>query len=166
MLTEFEFTSKIEFALFSSSAEVCLDHALNVLARAIERNKASSQLWQHYLAVYTQHKNSSDLTDLCQTALQYAPSYQIWWQVSSLFYLSYRVQLLKSGRNISLCIHQNFYTFGLYGYKARLVWETWKWSILWNDGETWLKHSQESLWLLEYLHCNAHIKNILIAIDH
>ncbi|KAL5010976.1 hypothetical protein ScPMuIL_013281 [Solemya velum] len=69
---------------YQNSPEVCLDHALNVLARAIERNKTSSQLWQHYLTVYTQHKDSSDLLDLCQTALQYAPSYQIWWQLMSL----------------------------------------------------------------------------------
>ncbi|CAC5386585.1 unnamed protein product [Mytilus coruscus] len=63
-----------------SQEEANLDNALNVLARGLEENKCSCDLWKHYLKLYSRHKESSDLVELCATALQYAQHYDIWWQ--------------------------------------------------------------------------------------
>ncbi|XP_071135689.1 zinc finger C3H1 domain-containing protein-like [Mytilus edulis] len=63
-----------------SQEKANLDNALNVLARGLEENKCSCDLWKHYLKLYSRHKESSDLVDLCATALQYAQHYDIWWQ--------------------------------------------------------------------------------------
>ena len=65
-----------------SSGDQGLDEALNVLARGLEQNKASSELWLEYLRLYARHSAATDYTNLCQTALQYAPSFQIHWLVS------------------------------------------------------------------------------------
>lgn len=59
-----------------------LDNALNVLARGLEENKDSSELWKNYLRLYSRHKESTDLVDLCATALEYTQHYDLWWQVS------------------------------------------------------------------------------------
>ncbi|XP_033729421.1 zinc finger C3H1 domain-containing protein-like, partial [Pecten maximus] len=64
----------------NSGNETCLDHALNVLARGLEENKDSADLWQSYLSLYAKHKESSDLQQLCETALEYTQSYTLWWQ--------------------------------------------------------------------------------------
>ncbi|OWF40187.1 Zinc finger C3H1 domain-containing protein [Mizuhopecten yessoensis] len=64
----------------NSGSETCLDHALNVLARGLEENKDSADLWQGYLSLYAKHKESSDLQQLCETALEYTQSYTLWWQ--------------------------------------------------------------------------------------
>lgn len=57
-----------------------LDQALNVLARGLESNKQSPFLWQRYLQLYSQHQDSqNDLINMCQTAIQNAPTYSIWW---------------------------------------------------------------------------------------
>ena len=63
------------------SSETCLEEALNVLARGLESNKDNSVLWLEYLVLYARHKEASDFSDLCQMALQYAPSFEIWWKV-------------------------------------------------------------------------------------
>ncbi|XP_045195741.2 zinc finger C3H1 domain-containing protein-like [Mercenaria mercenaria] len=62
------------------SSESSLEEALNVLARALESNKDSSVLWLEYLTLYARHKEATDFSDLCQMALQYAPSFEIWWK--------------------------------------------------------------------------------------
>ncbi|XP_041350627.1 zinc finger C3H1 domain-containing protein-like isoform X2 [Gigantopelta aegis] len=63
-----------------NSPESCLDQSLSVLSRGLEANKTSCDLWHRYLVLYRKHQDASDILDLCQTALQYAPSYDIWWQ--------------------------------------------------------------------------------------
>jgi hypothetical protein len=69
--------------LQSYSQDECkLDNALNVLARGLEENKCSYELWKNYLRLYSRHKESTDLVELCATALQYTQHYDIWWQVS------------------------------------------------------------------------------------
>ena len=60
-----------------------MDQALNVLSRGIEENKHSSDLWFQYLVLFSKHGDSSDLTDFCQMAVECAPSFQIWWLVST-----------------------------------------------------------------------------------
>ena len=72
--------------LFSSSSQKCLEESLNVLARGLENNKENSELWYEYLCLYAKHKDATDFSDLCQTALQYAPSFLIWWKVFDLFF--------------------------------------------------------------------------------
>ncbi|XP_071115471.1 zinc finger C3H1 domain-containing protein-like [Haliotis cracherodii] len=61
-----------------NSSEANLDQALNVLARGLESNKDSAVLWHRYLSLYQYHRDAGDLPQLCQMALQHAPSYQIW----------------------------------------------------------------------------------------
>ena len=68
--------------LIISAPEESLDQALNVLSRGIEENKHNSDLWYQYLSLYSKHGDSSDLTDFCQTAVECAPSFEIWWLVS------------------------------------------------------------------------------------
>lgn len=63
--------------------------ALNVLARGLESNKDCVDLWTYYLTLYRCHGDSStDYLDLCNTALEYAPCYEIWWQVNFIFIIS------------------------------------------------------------------------------
>ncbi|KAK3098463.1 hypothetical protein FSP39_019720 [Pinctada imbricata] len=64
----------------SNSSNTCLDHALNALARGLEQNKDSSELWQTFLHYYAKHPESTDLLEMCQKALDNTQSYQIWWQ--------------------------------------------------------------------------------------
>ena len=63
-------------------SERCMDHGLNVLARGLEANKDSSDLWLHYLRLYPKHQDSRhDVLDMCRKALLYAPSHQLHWKV-------------------------------------------------------------------------------------
>ena len=64
-----------------SSQELCLDLALNVLSRGLEQNQENSDIWLHYLTLYSKRTNCGDLMQLCKQAVQYAPSYKIWWKV-------------------------------------------------------------------------------------
>lgn len=74
--------------LQSNSQDDCkLDNALNVLARGLEENKCSCDLWKNYLRLYSRHKESTDLVELCATALQYTQHYDIWWQVSYINFM-------------------------------------------------------------------------------
>lgn len=61
--------------------ELSLDHALSVLSRALECNKHNKELWVHYLGLYSRRDDSSDLMELCEQGLQYAPSYELHWKV-------------------------------------------------------------------------------------
>ncbi|XP_078335066.1 zinc finger C3H1 domain-containing protein-like isoform X2 [Crassostrea virginica] len=61
----------------------CLDHALNVLSRGLEKNKNSAELWENYLTLFASHPDKQELGEMCQTALQLAPSYAIWWKYLS-----------------------------------------------------------------------------------
>ncbi|XP_043943155.1 zinc finger C3H1 domain-containing protein [Protopterus annectens] len=66
-----------------SSAE-CLDSALNVLARALESNKENAELWCHYLVLFSKRGKKEELQEMCETAVEYAPSYQTWWTFLNL----------------------------------------------------------------------------------
>ncbi|CAL1534948.1 unnamed protein product [Lymnaea stagnalis] len=63
----------------NKSQKQCLDQALNVLARGLEVNKESAELWLLYLILYKRHPDVKDFLQFCQTALEYAPSYDIWF---------------------------------------------------------------------------------------
>ncbi|KAM8973109.1 zinc finger C3H1 domain-containing protein isoform 2-T2 [Pelodytes ibericus] len=56
-----------------------LDSALNVLSRALEHNRENSEIWRHYLKLFSKRGAREELQEMCETAIEYAPSYQIWW---------------------------------------------------------------------------------------
>lgn len=72
------------FNFYSSSSE-CLDSTLNVLARALENNKENPEIWCHYLRLFSKRGTKEEIQEMCETAVEYAPSYQIWWTVSKNF---------------------------------------------------------------------------------
>ncbi|KAL3883330.1 hypothetical protein ACJMK2_029605 [Sinanodonta woodiana] len=61
------------------SPDMCLDHALNVLARGLEANKNSFDLWYQYLTLYSHHLEATDLASMCHTALKYVRHRKIFW---------------------------------------------------------------------------------------
>lgn len=69
-----------------SSAE-CLDSALNVLARALENNKDNSEIWCHYLKLFSKRGLKEEVQEMCETAVEYAPTYKIWWTVSYILFI-------------------------------------------------------------------------------
>lgn len=62
------------------SQELCLDLALNVLSRGLEENQDNSEIWLHYLSLYSKREHCSDLINLCEQAIKFAPTYEIWWK--------------------------------------------------------------------------------------
>ncbi|XP_044305737.1 zinc finger C3H1 domain-containing protein isoform X2 [Varanus komodoensis] len=61
------------------SSSECLDSALNVLARALENNKENSEIWCHYLKLFSKRGAKEEVQEMCETAVEYAPAYKIWW---------------------------------------------------------------------------------------
>ncbi|XP_013383591.1 zinc finger C3H1 domain-containing protein-like [Lingula anatina] len=61
-----------------------LEHALNVLARGLEANKHSSDLWQHYLNLHKKLGQFQETLDMCEQAVKLAPSYELWWMYLTL----------------------------------------------------------------------------------
>nr|XP_056703287.1 zinc finger C3H1 domain-containing protein isoform X4 [Euleptes europaea] len=66
------------------SSSECLDSALNVLARALENNKENSEIWCHYLKLFSKRGTKEEVQEMCETAVEYAPSYKIWWSFLDL----------------------------------------------------------------------------------
>ncbi|XP_071807170.1 zinc finger C3H1 domain-containing protein-like [Asterias amurensis] len=62
------------------SEKADIDRGLNALSRGLEANQSSSELWIHYLCLYSKRDDHSDLMELSQQALQFAPSYDLYWQ--------------------------------------------------------------------------------------
>ncbi|XP_056430091.1 zinc finger C3H1 domain-containing protein isoform X2 [Hyla sarda] len=92
----------------------CLDSALNVLSRALEHNRDNPEIWSHYLKLFSQRGCREEIQEMCETAVQYAPSYQTWWtfltletsfegkdQVCSRL-LQYLVQQVEAGKKCDL----------------------------------------------------------------
>ena len=63
------------------SSEQNLDHALNMLSRGLEQNKESSDVWLYYLELFSRRGEQESLIELCDQAVTYAPSYQLWSKV-------------------------------------------------------------------------------------
>ncbi|XP_033018945.1 zinc finger C3H1 domain-containing protein isoform X1 [Lacerta agilis] len=61
-----------------------LDSALNVLARALENNKENSEVWCHYLKLFSKRGIKEEVQEMCETAVEYAPTYKIWWTFLNL----------------------------------------------------------------------------------
>ncbi|XP_054844087.1 zinc finger C3H1 domain-containing protein isoform X2 [Eublepharis macularius] len=66
------------------SSSECLDSALNVLARALENNKENSEIWCHYLKLFSKRGSKEEVQEMCETAVEYASSYKIWWTFLNL----------------------------------------------------------------------------------
>ncbi|XP_063303070.1 zinc finger C3H1 domain-containing protein isoform X1 [Pelobates fuscus] len=62
----------------------CLDSALNVLSRALEYNRGNSEIWCHYLKLFSKRGTKEECQEMCETAVEYAPSYQVWWTYLTL----------------------------------------------------------------------------------
>ncbi|KAH9512248.1 hypothetical protein Btru_041268 [Bulinus truncatus] len=80
--TNSELWQRLAYKKFSDpnkSPEECLDQALNVLARGLEENKQDSSLWFSYLQLYRKHPEAKNFIQFCQTALDLAPSYELWF---------------------------------------------------------------------------------------
>ncbi|KAG5830577.1 hypothetical protein ANANG_G00312180 [Anguilla anguilla] len=63
-----------------SSAAECLDAALNTLARALEDNRCDAEVWCHYLTLFSRRGKREELQEMCEMAVEHAPSYQVWWK--------------------------------------------------------------------------------------
>ncbi|XP_062403840.1 zinc finger C3H1 domain-containing protein isoform X2 [Sardina pilchardus] len=62
------------------SATERLDAALNTLSRALEDNRADSEVWCHYLTLFSRRGGKSgELQEMCEMAVQHAPDYDVWW---------------------------------------------------------------------------------------
>ncbi|XP_078582451.1 zinc finger C3H1 domain-containing protein-like isoform X2 [Branchiostoma floridae x Branchiostoma japonicum] len=61
-----------------------LDQALNVLSRGLEANECSEALWLQYLELYSRRSGRDETLEMCQQAVEFAPSYRIWWKYLSL----------------------------------------------------------------------------------
>ncbi|XP_031421213.1 zinc finger C3H1 domain-containing protein isoform X2 [Clupea harengus] len=56
-----------------------LDAALNTLSRALEDNRDNSEVWCHYLTLFSRRGTSEELQEMCDMAVQHAPDYDVWW---------------------------------------------------------------------------------------
>nr|XP_033807824.1 zinc finger C3H1 domain-containing protein isoform X3 [Geotrypetes seraphini] len=66
------------------SSSECLDSSLNVLARALEHNRHNPEIWCHYLKLFSKRGTKEEVQEMCDTAVEYAPSYQTWWMYLNL----------------------------------------------------------------------------------
>ncbi len=70
--------------LFFSSGDPNIDKTLHVMSRGLEANKNSSELWLFYLNLYGKRSDIPELRQLCEQALKYAPSYDLYWKVRNI----------------------------------------------------------------------------------
>ncbi|KAJ1165395.1 hypothetical protein NDU88_005823 [Pleurodeles waltl] len=56
-----------------------LDSTLNVLARALEHNRENTEIWCHYLKLFSKRGAKEEVQEMCETAVEYSPSYKLWW---------------------------------------------------------------------------------------
>ncbi|KAI8489441.1 Zinc finger C3H1 domain-containing protein [Branchiostoma belcheri] len=61
-----------------------LDQALNVLSRGLEANQCSEAIWLQYLELYSRRSGREETLEMCQQAVEFAPSYRIWWKYLSI----------------------------------------------------------------------------------
>ncbi|KAM3924389.1 zinc finger C3H1 domain-containing protein isoform 2-T2 [Leptodactylus fuscus] len=70
--------------LNEGTSSECLDSALNVLSRALEHNRDNPEIWSHYLKLFARRGSRDEIQEMCETAVEYAPSYQTWWTFLTL----------------------------------------------------------------------------------
>ncbi|RXM36221.1 Zinc finger C3H1 domain-containing protein [Acipenser ruthenus] len=62
----------------------CLDSVLNTLARALEDNRENPEVWCHYLNLFAKRGTKDEVQEMCETAVEYAPDYKVWWNFLNL----------------------------------------------------------------------------------
>ncbi|KAM4618723.1 zinc finger C3H1 domain-containing protein isoform 2-T2 [Polymixia lowei] len=67
-----------------TSASECLDAALNTLSRALEDNSDNPEIWSHYLSLFSRRGSREEVQEMCETAVEHAPDYQVWWSYLNL----------------------------------------------------------------------------------
>ncbi|XP_041110168.1 zinc finger C3H1 domain-containing protein-like isoform X2 [Polyodon spathula] len=67
-----------------STPSECLDSVLNTLARALEDNRENPEVWCHYLNLFTKRGTKDEVQEMCETAVEYAPDYKVWWNFLNL----------------------------------------------------------------------------------
>ncbi|KAJ8245270.1 hypothetical protein GJAV_G00268950 [Gymnothorax javanicus] len=70
--------------LYIALAAECLDAALNTLARALEDNRDDTEVWCHYLSLFSRRGKKEELQEMCEMAVEHAPHYQVWWKYLTL----------------------------------------------------------------------------------
>lgn len=65
-----------------SSAAECLEAALNTLSRALESNCDNPEVWSHYLSLFSRRGSREEVQEMCEMAVEHAPDYRVWWNVS------------------------------------------------------------------------------------
>ncbi|XP_063053337.1 zinc finger C3H1 domain-containing protein isoform X2 [Engraulis encrasicolus] len=61
-----------------------LDAALNTLSRALEDNREDAEVWCHYLTLFSRRGSRDEMQEMCEMAVQHAPSYHVWWTYMSM----------------------------------------------------------------------------------
>ncbi|KAL9984828.1 hypothetical protein ACROYT_G007164 [Oculina patagonica] len=54
--------------------------ALSTLARGLEENTQSEELWLQYLELYSSQSNRDELKEICNQAVEFSPTYSVWWK--------------------------------------------------------------------------------------
>ncbi|XP_075065630.1 zinc finger C3H1 domain-containing protein isoform X2 [Mixophyes fleayi] len=113
----------------------CLDSSLNVLSRALEHNRDNPEIWSHYLKLFSKRGSREEIEEMCETAVEYAPSYQIWWMFltlensfdgkdqvcnRTLQYLMQKVEEEKSDILSLQCLEMLLYRVNLHLFTGRL----------------------------------------------
>ncbi|XP_072519449.1 zinc finger C3H1 domain-containing protein isoform X2 [Salminus brasiliensis] len=62
----------------------CLDAALNTLSRALEDNREDTEVWCHYLSLFSRRGGRDEVQEMCEMAVEHAPHYQVWWTYLSV----------------------------------------------------------------------------------
>lgn len=73
------------------SAAECLEAALNTLSRALETNCDNPEVWSHYLCLFSRRGSKEEVQEMCEMAVEHAPSHQVWWNVSLRAFCSGRL---------------------------------------------------------------------------
>ncbi|XP_073687526.1 zinc finger C3H1 domain-containing protein isoform X2 [Garra rufa] len=67
-----------------TSVPECLDAALNTLSRALEDNREDTEVWRHYLRLFSRRGGREEVQEMCEMAVEHAPHYDVWWTYMSV----------------------------------------------------------------------------------
>ena len=87
--------------LWCRPAAESLEAALNTLSRALESNCEDPEVWSHYLLLFSRRGSREEVQEMCEMAVEHAPDYRVWWNVSRL--------------SVFIQFHQNWATLGTEG---------------------------------------------------
>ncbi|XP_016428766.1 zinc finger C3H1 domain-containing protein-like [Sinocyclocheilus rhinocerous] len=79
-----QLSSSIALFCVCSSVAECLDAALNTLSRALEDNREDTEVWCHYLTLFSRRGSREEVQEMCEMAVEHAPHYDVWWTYMSV----------------------------------------------------------------------------------